>query len=189
MRNSPGALLLVLALSAVLSRGDQNAVMPSPPEGTSITATQREGPVADNSRCFVCHANYDSEEEKLTVVHAKANIGCVRCHGESSPHSTDEDGLTAPDLMFAKSRIRFNCLGCHDWVKLVASDRKKTECKEEPDHLAVLNGTVTEKRFCTDCHGGEHRMSYRTRTWDKRTRKLLSRDATPKMLSDPSGAP
>jgi hypothetical protein len=149
-----------------------------------------KGPVADNSRCFVCHANYDFNEEKLAFAHAQANIGCVRCHGESSPHSTDEDGLTAPDRMFPQPHIRFNCLGCHDWVKLLASDKARqdrADLKEKPDHQSVLDGTAREKKFCTDCHG-EHRLSYRTRKWDKRTSKLIYRDSTPQMLSDPSGS-
>src|SRR5512139_2059687 len=78
--------------------GGETAVRPAP-----------KGIVADNSRCFVCHANYDFNEEKLVFTHAAANIGCVRCHGESSRHSTDEDGLTAPDRMFPRPYIRFNC--------------------------------------------------------------------------------
>lgn len=140
------------------------------------------GPLADNSRCLVCHANY--EDEPLSVTHAKGNIGCVQCHGQSSPHSTDEDGLTAPDRMFRKGTLRFNCLGCHDWVGLVASDKTKlsrADLAEKPDHLAVLEGRAREKRFCTDCHG-EHRMYFRTRTWDKRTGVLTAKDGTPRML-------
>ena len=140
------------------------------------------GPVADNSRCFVCHANY--EVEALSVTHAKANIGCIRCHGVSSPHSTDEDGLTAPDRMFRKEVLRLNCLTCHDWTRLIASDKTKvarTDLPEKPDHQAVLEGRVREKRFCTDCHG-EHRMYYRTRAWDKRSGVLTAKDGTPRML-------
>lgn len=151
--------------------------------GTAITPVEPGGPVADNRRCFVCHANYDFFDEPVAFVHAKANIGCVRCHGESSRHSTDEDGLTAPDQMYAKSRIRFNCLGCHDYAKLVASDASKkdrADLTEKPDHQAVLDGTA-EKKFCTDCHG-EHRLTHRTRVWDKRTSQLIYRDSTPKML-------
>ncbi len=137
---------------------------------------------ADNSRCFVCHANY--EEEKLSVSHAKANVGCVRCHGNSSPHSTDEDGLTAPDRMYPKAHIRLNCLICHDWIKLIESDktnRTRVDLNEKPDHRAVLDGTNREKRFCTDCHG-EHRMYFRTKGWDKRSRVLLFKDGTPRMV-------
>ncbi len=118
------------------------------------------------------------------MVHAKANVGCVRCHGLSSPHSTDEDGLTAPDRMFPKSHIRLNCLICHDWIKLVESDKTKVnriDLPEKPDHRGVLDGTNREKRFCTDCHG-EHRMFYRNKGWDKRSGALLFKDGTPLML-------
>ncbi len=86
--------------------------------------------------------------------------------------------------MYPKSWVRLNCLSCHDWPRLVESDKKKinrTDLKEKPDHQAVLNGTNREKRFCTDCHG-EHRMYYRTRVWNKRSGVLVSRDATPQML-------
>jgi len=152
-----------------------------PPVGQGQPALPA-GPVADNSRCFVCHANY--EDEALSVTHAKANVGCIRCHGQSSPHSTDEDGLTAPDRMFRKEVLRLNCLTCHDWVKLLASDKTKvarTDLKEKPDHQAVLEGRVRDKRFCTDCHG-EHRMYYRNRVWDKRSGALVAKDGTPRML-------
>ena len=109
----------------------------------------------------------------------------IRIHGESSPHSTDEDGLTPPNFMFAKSRIRFHCLGCHDWVKLVASDKNRSDHKDKPDHQAVLDGTVKDKKFCTDCHGPEHRLSHRTRVWDKKTGRLLLKDGTPRMVEEP----
>jgi hypothetical protein len=134
----------------------------------------------------VCHANYDFEEEKLAIGHAIATIGCVRCHGDSSKHSTDEDGLTPPDRMFPQAHIRFNCLGCHDWKKLIAGDqlrKDKPDLQEKPDHQAVLDGR-SEKKLCTDCHG-EHRLRHRTRVWDRRSGKLLRKDATPRMLSDP----
>ncbi len=170
-------------------RGGETAVHPSPePVKAEASVPAPKGPVADNSRCFVCHANYDFNEEKLVFTHAQADIGCVRCHGESSRHSTDEDGLTAPDRMYPLPYVRFNCLGCHDAVKLVASDQTKqnrTDLKEKPDHQSVLDGTAREKKFCTDCHG-EHRLSHRTRKWDKRTSKLIYRDSTPQMLGEPS---
>jgi hypothetical protein len=158
------------------------------PEKTAMQPLKPPGPVADNSRCFVCHGNYDFDEEKLMFTHAKANIGCVRCHGESSPHSTDEDGLTPPDRMYPLSHVRFNCLGCHDASKLVESDKTKkdrADLKEKPDHQSVLDGTAREKKFCTDCHG-EHRLGHRTRKWDKRTSKLIYRDNTPRMLGEES---
>ncbi len=181
--------LLATATSQVPSPVKSSASLDSTGT-TNGAATAPKGPVADNSRCFVCHANYDFNEEKLALAHAQANIGCVRCHGDSSRHSTDEDGLTAPDRMFPQAHIRFNCLGCHDWVKLIASDKTKqdrVDLKEKPDHQAVLDGTATDKKICTDCHG-EHRLTHRTRRWNKRTSELIYRDSTPRMLSGPSSA-
>jgi hypothetical protein len=125
------------------------------------------GSGADNSRCQVCHLNF--MQEAVTLVHARTNIGCATCHGPSDAHIADESWAsggngTAPDIMYRKSRIRFACLSCHDWVRLVESDKKKTELKEKPDHRAVLDGTNREKRFCTDCHG-QHRMVNRKCKW------------------------
>lgn len=141
------------------------------------------GPVADNSRCFVCHANYDFTDEPLAFAHARANVGCVLCHGNSERHSTDEDGLTPPDRMFPLGHVRFNCLGCHNSRLLVRNDASRTHlpAEERPDHQSVLDGTAKEKRFCTDCHG-DHRLGHRTRRWDKRTGRLVFRDATPTMV-------
>lgn len=157
--------------------------LPTSAGASSTVAAAPPGAVANNHRCFVCHANYDFDEEVLVFSHAKANVGCVQCHGESTRHSADEDGLTPPDRMFPKGHIRFNCLGCHDWVKLVASDRAKlerTDLAEKPDHQSVLDGTAA-KKLCTDCHG-DHRLGHRTRVWDKKTGQLLRRDATPALL-------
>lgn len=191
------AFLLVAALAAVslkLPGGDGAALFPEPdrdppsalPQTTATVSNESIRPVADNARCYVCHANYDFNEEPLVFGHAKASIGCVRCHGESTRHSADEDGLTPPDRMFPKAHIRFNCLGCHSWVWLVASDKSKqnrTDLPEKPNHQSVLDGTA-DKKLCTDCHG-DHRLGYRTREWDKRTGRLLRRDATPPMLRSP----
>ena len=156
---------------------------PATAVASSTVGAVPPGLVANNHRCFVCHANYDFDEEVLVFSHAKANVGCVQCHGESTRHSADEDGLTPPDRMFPKGHIRFNCLGCHDWIKLVASDRAKlerTDLAEKPDHQSVLDGTAA-KKLCTDCHG-DHRLGHRTRVWDKKTGQLLRRDATPALL-------
>jgi hypothetical protein len=198
MRNTPPVLLLGLLLCAPAAADGEIRPEGKPaekPDSTgkaAVAAPAPKGPAADNSRCFVCHANYDFNEEKLAFTHAQANIGCVKCHGESSRHSTDEDGLTAPDRMYPTAHIRFNCLGCHDWVKLIVSDRTKQtriDLKEKPDHQAVLNGTLKDKKICTDCHG-EHRLGHRTRKWDKRTSELIYRDGTPQMLpGSPSSKP
>ncbi|HOY60568.1 MAG TPA: cytochrome c3 family protein, partial [Verrucomicrobiota bacterium] len=183
--------LLATALAlALLATAREDLPRPSntvitPPTPTKTAPPEPPGPVADNSRCFVCHANYDFNDEQLALTHAKASIGCVKCHGESTRHSADEDGLTPPDRMFPKSHIRFNCLGCHDWMKLVDSDKVKkdrADLEEKPDHQSVLDATA-QKKLCTDCHG-DHRLGHRTRVWDKRTGALLRRDATPAMLRD-----
>ena len=67
--------------------------------GLAHAATQP----ADNYYCLTCHANFT--REKLAVTHAKKGVGCVTCHGESPKHSSDEDGLTPPQIMFARERI------------------------------------------------------------------------------------
>jgi len=115
------------------------------------------GPVADNSRCFVCHINY--QDDKLTSMHAKANIGCERCHGASDAHCSDEDNITPPDIMYPAEKINSFCKSCHPAAKLGGG-----------------------KKYCTDCHG-EHRLSYRTRKWDKETGKLIEDDKV-RMLTD-----
>ena len=125
------------------------------------------GSGADNSRCQVCHLNF--MQEAITVVHGRTNIGCTTCHGPSDAHIADESWAsggngTPPDMFYRKSLSRFACLGCHNWVKLVESDKKKTDLQDKPDHRAVLDGTNREKRFCTDCHG-QHRMVNRKCKW------------------------
>ncbi len=183
------ALTLLAKAREDVPRQSNTLIAPLPTPTTQTAQSEPAGPVADNSRCFVCHANYDFNDEELAFTHAKASIGCVKCHGESTRHSADEDGLTPPDRMFPKGHIRFNCLGCHDWVKLVASDKAKqdrTDLEEKPDHQSVLDATA-QKKLCTDCHG-DHRLGHRTRIWDKRTGNLLRRDATPAMLRAPGGS-
>lgn len=115
------------------------------------------GPVADNSRCYVCHINFDGEA--LTVMHAKGDVGCEDCHGASNAHCSDEDNITPPDKMFAKAVINDFCKGCHPDGKLSAG-----------------------KNYCTECHG-EHRMEHRTRRWDKKTGELIEDDKV-RMLTD-----
>lgn len=127
------------------------------------------GPVADNSRCHVCHINY--EDEQLAVMHARANIGCEQCHGASDEHCSDEDNITAPGIMYPVEEINSFCLGCHPKDKIAIDV-----------HKGVLSDTGTKEENCTDCHG-EHRLNYRTRKWDKRTGKLIEDDKV-RMLSD-----
>jgi len=123
-------------------------------------------PVADNTRCYVCHVNY--KEETFVQWHAKANIGCVKCHGDSADHIADEANLTPPGVMFWPSKVGFNCYWCHPqhnapardvilrWQELVAG-------KVDPNRV-----------LCTDCHGA-HRLKRRTIVWNKRTGALISK--------------
>jgi hypothetical protein len=113
------------------------------------------GPAADNTRCFVCHANYLDEE--IAVTHAQANIGCARCHGESDAHIADESwgsggNGTAPDIMYPREKINPSCMRCHPKGQI-----------ETPQHEPVF-ATGPEKKVCTDCHGN-HRLTVRRCTW------------------------
>ncbi len=144
-----------------------------------------EGPVADNMACHVCHTTY--EEETLAIVHAKANVGCVKCHGPSIAHRNDEDNITPPDIIFASDRIDAACVKCHEThnapaKKVLATWQKRCPAKENPEQLV-----------CTDCHG-EHRMKFRTVLWDKKTRKLVNRQGdhvkyAPDYTKKPGAAP
>jgi len=120
------------------------------------------GPVADNSRCHVCHVNY--EGETLTLIHARADVGCQNCHGPSDAHCSDEDNITPPDTMFAQDNIKAFCMGCHTKDKI-----------DIAVHNSVMAETDPDKALCTACHG-EHRLAHRTRRWDKLTRQLIKDD-------------
>ena len=118
--------------------------------------------LADNSRCHVCHINYSVE--KLAVTHAKADISCEQCHGPSDAHCSDEDNVTPPDIIYAEDKIQPFCMGCHTKEKI----RIRT-------HRAFLEKPGGEEYYCTKCHG-DHRLTVRTRRWDKVTRELIEDD-------------
>ena len=120
------------------------------------------GPVADNSRCHVCHVNY--EDEALTLVHARADVGCEDCHGASDAHCSDEDNITPPETMYPVEKIKSFCMGCHTKEKIGIAV-----------HTSVMAETDPRKARCTDCHG-EHRLAHRTRKWDKATGELIKDD-------------
>jgi hypothetical protein len=110
--------------------------------------------MADNSRCFVCHINYMQEE--IAVTHARQNMGCANCHGESDEHIADESWAsggngTAPDIMYPREKINPFCMGCH------TKDKIDTE-----QHKPLF--AENEEKFCTDCHG-EHRLTDRKCKW------------------------
>jgi len=123
-------------------------------EDDSATA-ESEGPIADNARCFVCHANYLGE--KIAVTHARANIGCADCHGPSDAHIADESwgsggNGTAPDIMYPREKINPACTECHPKDKI-----------DTPQHEPVF-AAGSEAKVCTDCHG-DHRLAVRRCTW------------------------
>lgn len=130
------------------------------------------GPVADNSRCHVCHMNYEVEE--LAVQHACADIGCVKCHGPSEKHCADEDSLIPPEIMYSMAKINTSCMAiaCHP----------KNEI-DDPNHRTALDDLAANKTYCTNCHG-EHILSHRTRRWHKTTGKLLEDDKVRMITSD-----
>ena len=118
-------------------------------------AATDEEPGADNSRCFVCHANYLDEE--IAVTHARAGIGCATCHGDSDAHIADESwgsggNGTAPDIMYPKDKIVPACMRCHPKDKI-----------DTPEHKPVFIQSA-EKKVCTDCHG-DHRLAVRRCRW------------------------
>jgi len=159
-------MTLVVAAAAIgvatCRRGAEQAVEEEPlllleDQGDAKVSGGSSGPVADNSRCYVCHINFDGEG--LTVMHAKGDVGCEDCHGASDKHCSDEDNITPPDKMFAKAAINSFCKGCHPDSKLSEG-----------------------KKYCVECHG-KHRMEHRTRKWDKETGELLEDDKV-RMLTD-----
>ncbi len=111
------------------------------------------GPMADNSRCLVCHVNF--EQEELTLQHARADIGCAKCHGDSDAHIADESWAsggngTAPEIMYPPEEINPGCSECHKEI-------------DPGKHKEFLAGESDEK-YCTQCHG-QHRMANRKCKW------------------------
>ena len=120
-----------------------------------LDAHQLGGSGADNSRCFVCHVNYMQED--IAVTHARANIGCATCHGESDKHIADESWAsggngTPPDIMYPRPKINPFCMGCH------------TKDTIDTDQHKPLFASGAEQTYCTDCHGN-HRLTNRKCKW------------------------
>jgi hypothetical protein len=126
---------------------------------------------ADNSYCYVCHTIFDGE--KLTAVHQRVSVGCERCHGTSVKHSGDEDGLTPPEKMYAKSQVNSFCTTCHEKSKLLKREDHQEFFKE-----------MQPGETCSDCHAAKHHLKVRTRIWDKTTGKLLKDDGVRMMQKD-----
>ena len=148
----------------------------------------------ENEACFVCHGNYRAEF--LAERHAKANVGCVKCHGDSFAHRNDENNTTPPETMYPADKIDPFCQGCHEahdvsakkiiatWMKEKVKKPNTTceGCHKDDDVPPEKVVARWKKRaidksdptmvVCTDCHG-QHRMKVRTVIWDKETGKLL----------------
>jgi hypothetical protein len=111
-------------------------------------------PPADNSRCHVCHVNYEKEE--MAVVHARAGIGCAKCHGASDAHIADESWAsggngTPPTVIYPLDKVNKSCQTCHE------TDRN------DPNRKCPFPATGA-KKICTDCHG-KHRLHARKCKW------------------------
>jgi hypothetical protein len=167
-------LLLVLAASCSFDKqpdtvgADDKMVEPTPVV-EQVESKPNPGFVA-NQFCYACHADFQGET--LEARHAKAGIGCERCHGESERHRSDEANITPPELMYPRARINPTCMMCHprDTIKHVDS------------HKVILAGAATvfdeEKpdappAVCTDCHAKNHKMNVRITRWDKATGQIL----------------
>ncbi|MHC4117633.1 MAG: cytochrome c3 family protein [Planctomycetota bacterium] len=137
-------------------------LLEEPPEQQAAAAGTQAA--IENMACFVCHGNY--RDESLADSHAKANIGCVSCHGDSFAHRNDENNTTPPEKMYPILKIDSFCQSCHQAHnvpprKVVARWKERGIDKSDPARIV-----------CTDCHG-DHRMKVRTVIWDKETGKLL----------------
>jgi len=169
----PVSALVVLACFGDFPRDESRALAAPPlsldglldeklPEAPKMAAKAK----VDNSACYVCHGNYETEE--LVVSHAKEEVGCIDCHGKSSEHRDDEDNITPPDTMYAPGDIKKMCEKCHETHDAPARkvlERWQTRCpaKTNPDEL-----------LCTDCHY-QHRLDFRTVWWNKKTGELIVR--------------
>ena len=129
------------------------------PDASAASAS----PGADNSACFVCHANYQTEP--LAFTHARANIGCADCHGRSQAHCNDENNTTAPQIMYPAEQIDESCRHCH-MDHDVPPDKVVARWQERSSEAR------SDRITCTDCHGN-HRLKLRTVRWDKKTGKLM----------------
>ncbi len=124
---------------------------------------------ADNSFCYVCHANY--ETEKLVKIHTAEGVGCETCHGMSDKHSEDEDSLVPPDVIFSRAKVDAFCTKCHDKDELIESedDHRKFFARDtEPQDPQV----DPKDKTCTNCHAMKHSLANRTRRWNKETREI-----------------
>jgi hypothetical protein len=127
--------------------------------------------LAANVACYVCHGNY--RPEPLAATHARHEVACVSCHGDSFAHRNDENHLTPPDIMIAVGKIDASCRSCHEEHDVPAR-AVVARFLQRRDRLADANA---RRVVCTDCHGS-HRLEKRMVRWDRDTRRLLTDPAT-----------
>jgi hypothetical protein len=130
--------------------------------GSAIAAAP--APKADNSLCYVCHLNLQTDE--ITAKHLTEGVGCAKCHGASHEHMQDEMLMTKPDRLYGRKEVDALCADCHD----------KPHVEKQPQYAAFLqkwrghdrpNGrVVTDASICTDCHGTHvlHKKSQSTQS-------------------------
>ncbi len=118
--------------------------------GTPTSQEATHDPLGPNAACYVCHMTFVREE--LSQVHARANVGCIRCHGLSAGHANDENiGATPPDIAFDRPGINPACRKCHP-AHNAPPETVLARWRER--RAARLAAEVhPEKAVCTDCHG------------------------------------
>jgi len=107
--------------------------------------------LADNGECYVCHLALKTE--RITDIHAKEGVGCVKCHGASDDHMQDEMQMTTPDVLWGRRQVDAMCGKCHeepheDVEAKVKGFVAKWRGRQRPNGRAV-----NDKSICTDCHG------------------------------------
>jgi cytochrome c553 len=162
---APAVLILAAGLVAsVIVTLDEASTEALAGEPSAKKSEPAEPSPADNSACFVCHANY--EKEQLVGKHAHKGVGCTDCHGDSEDHADDEGHEIPPEKMYLAEMIAPACGECHETHDASAKRvlaRWKARKLTDRDPAKVL---------CTDCHG-RHRLEKRTVRWDRKTGKLI----------------
>lgn len=103
----------------------------------------------DNASCMVCHIDF--ETEKISLVHLKAGLTCMACHGDSDDHRSDEFNIIRPDVLWGRAEMKAFCRQCHKKHKhpeKVKAFHEKWDARRRP------NGRYVEREsVCLDCHG------------------------------------
>lgn len=103
----------------------------------------------DNSLCLVCHLDF--EAEPLSTDHLAQGITCVRCHGRSEHHMSDETLMTKPDILFGRAEVEPFCYKCHQKHKNPAAVEEFLQ--QWRGKIRPNGRTVRQDSICTDCHG------------------------------------